>query len=300
MAKFYVSYRDEDREIAKKPSLEFEKRKHVGIYDALAGKPSAYWQHVYLQELASADGVVVLLRRETLTSSSVMGEIGATRALYQARRRPILLPIIVGDMPDKDLPQIVKDIFFYRMIPDQDGIKLAVEEIDRHYLYARSGFPKIFISHRHAERTIVESLVKLLATAFDIQPNDLRATSVPPYNLRWGAVTPDRLREELQFAEAVIGVISPDSKGSSYVLFELGASWGRGLSGATLPLLVRGATNADVPAPIAVLNTLSLSDEADCRQLLEDLAVVVPSLRPRDGQESAIAEQIAQLVQVAR
>jgi hypothetical protein len=107
------------------------------------------------------------------------------------------------------------------------------------------------------------------------------------------------LREELQFAEAVIGVISPDSKGSSYVLFELVASWGRGLLGATLPLLVRGATNADVPAPIAALTILSLSDEADCHQLLEDLAVVVTSLRRRDGQESAIAEQMTQLMKVA-
>jgi TIR domain len=234
MANFYISYREESRELAKAFSLEFKALNHVGIYEALVGKPSAYWQHVYLQELASADGVVALLTRDALASTSVMGEIGATRALYQARRRPLLLPVIIGDIPESDIPEIVKDVFFYRLRSNSDtDIKSIVVDINRHYYTARSGFPKIFISHRHAERTIVEALVKLLTTAFDIQLNDLRATSVRPYNLRWGAVTPDRLREELQFAEAVIGIISPDSKGSSYVLFELGASWGRGLPSDT-------------------------------------------------------------------
>ena len=210
-----------------------------------------------------------------------MGEIGATRALYQACRRPILLPITVGI----EIPDVVKDVYVYRMDPSANGIKLGAEDIDRTYRTARSGFPKVFISHRHADRIVVEALVSLLTTAFDIQQNDLRVTSVRPYNLKWGAVTPDRLREELQFADAVIGVISPNSSGSSYVLFELGASWGRGMPGTTLPLLIRGATNADVPAPIAALNTLSVSAEADCHQLLDDLAAIVTSLNRKDGQE---------------
>jgi hypothetical protein len=68
---------------------------------------------------------------------------------------------------------------------------------------------------------------------------------------------------------------------------------------ATLPLLVRGATNADVPTPIAALNTLSLADEADCHQLLADLGAIVGSLRRREGQESAIAEQVIQVVKSA-
>jgi hypothetical protein len=295
VAKLYISYPEESRELAKALSWELRGLNHVGVYDALVGKPSAYWQDVYLRELASSDGVVVILTEQALKSNYVMGEIGATRALYQACRRPILLPVTVGI----EIPDVVKDIYVYPMDRSPIGIKMAAEDIDRTYQTARSGFPKIFISHRHADRTVVEALVSLLTTTFIIQQNDLRVTSVRPYNLRWGAVTPDRLREELQFADAVIGVISPHSIGSSYVLFELGASWGRGLPGTTLPLLVRGATNADVPAPIAALNTLSLSEEADCYQLLDDLAAIVTSLSRKDVQESAIAEQVAQLTKAA-
>jgi hypothetical protein len=264
MAKLYISYPEESRDLARALSSELGVLKHVAVFDALVGRPSAYWQDVYLRELASSDGVVVLLTEQSLKSNYVMGEIGATRALYQACRRPILLPVTVGI----EIPDVVKDVYVYRMDTSADAIKLAAEDIDRTYRTARSGFPKVFISHRHADRTVVEALVSLLTTAFDIEPNDLRVTSVRPYNLKWGAVTPDRLREELQFADAVIGVISPDSSGSSYVLFELSAPWGRGMPGTTLPLLVRGATNADVPAPIAALNTLSVSAEADCHQLL--------------------------------
>jgi hypothetical protein len=94
----------------------------------------------------------------------------------------------------------------------------------------------------------------------------------------------------------VLGVISPDVKDSSYVLFELGASWGR--AGITLPLLIRRATIADVPAPIGDLHTLSLTEAADCHQLLDDLTKVV-SLRRQTGQEATIASRISELTDAA-
>ena len=82
-------------------------------------------------------------------------------------------------------------------------------------------------------------------------------------------------------------------KASSYVLFELGASWGR--AGITLPLLVRGATSADVPAPIGDLHTLSLADEAECHQLIDDLSDVV-TLPRQSKQGSFVAQKVTDLV----
>jgi hypothetical protein len=163
MAKLYISYPEESRELAKALSSELLVLNHVGVFDALVGKPSAYWQDVYLRELASSDGVVVLLTEQSLKSNYVLGEIGATRALYQACRRPILLPITVGI----EIPDVVKDVYVYRMDPSANGIKLGAEDIDRTYRTARSGFPKVFISHRHADRIVVEALVGLLTTAFE-------------------------------------------------------------------------------------------------------------------------------------
>ena len=70
-------------------------------------------------------------------------------------------------------------------------------------------------------------------------------------------------------AEAVPGVVTPNMKASSCVLFELGASWGR--RGVTFPLLARGATTVDIPAPIGNLYTLEFHDEAEYYQLIDDL-----------------------------
>jgi len=153
------------------------------------------------------------------------------------------------------------------------------------------------VSHRHSDVTVVQALVNVLTTAFVIEPTDLRCTSVHPYRLKAGDRTADRLRAELQRAEAVLGIISPDVKASSYVLFELGASWGR--AGLTLPLLIRGATTADVPAPIVDLHTLSLADEAECHQLVDDLADVV-SLSRQVKQNSVVAQRVIDLTQAAR
>src|SRR5262249_16742008 len=137
---------------------------------------------------------------------------------------------------------------------------------------------------------------KVLEAAFEIQHDDMRCTSVHPYKLRAGDRTTDRLKAELRRAEAVLGVVTPDMKASSYVLFELGASWGRG--GVTFPLLARGATIAEVPARIGDLHTLSLSDAAECHQLIDDLADVT-TLRRRSQAMSVIGERIAELTLTA-
>jgi hypothetical protein len=119
---------------------------------------------------------------------------------------------------------------------------------------------------------------------------------VQPYRLKVGDRTSDRLRAELQTAEAVLGILTPDTKDSSYVLFELGASWGR--RGTTFPLLARGATLADIPSPIGDLHPLALHSEADCFQLIDDL-VEATSLRGKDRRGARLSERIVDLVKAA-
>jgi hypothetical protein len=298
MAKIYLSYKNEDAPLAKSLASELEALGHTAIYDAVALEPGQNWRDVLLRALIGADAVVVLLTEKALSSHFVMGEIGAARAMQHAFGKTLLLPVLVGPV---GIPTVISDLFTVRMEPDPSGCKRAAGELVRafseHQSRTRRGYPKIFVSHRHSDAPIVQALVNVLTTAFTIEPTDLRCTSVHPYRLRAGDRTADRLRAELQRAEAVLGIISPDIKASSYVFFELGASWGR--AGLTLPLLIRGATAADVPAPIGDLHTLSLADEAECHQLVDDLADVV-SLPRQSKQTSALAQRIVELTQVAK
>jgi len=151
-----------------------------------------------------------------------------------------------------------------------------------HFNRLRMNYPRIFVSHRHKDVPVVEALVSVIEAAFQIQTHDLRCTSVHPYPLRAGERTSDRLRLELHRAEGVLGIVTPDTKDSTYVLFELWAAWGRG--GVTFPLLAFGASTGDVPAPIGDLRTLDLSDEAECHQLIEDLSDVT-TLNRRGGMD---------------
>ena len=298
MATLYLSYKNEDASLARALATELESLGHTAVYDAVALAPGQNWRDVLLRALASADAVIVLLTERTLGSHFVMGEIGAARALQHSFGRMLLLPVLVGGI---EMPTIISDLFTIRMQTDPSGIKDAASELIRafgeHQARTRRGYPRIFISHRHSDAAVVQALVNVLEAAFAIEPTDLRCTSVHPYRLKVGDRTAERLRMELQHAEAVLGIISPDVKASSYVLFELGASWGR--AGITLPLLIRGATSADVPVPIGDLHTLSLSDEAECHQLIDDLADVV-TLRRQNRQASLIAQRIVDLTATAR
>ena len=297
MAKLYLSYKNEDLPLAKAFAEELELLGHTAVYDAVAVEPGSNWRDVLLRSLAACDAVVVLLTERALLSHFVMGEIGAARALNHINHKTLLLPVLVGDV---GIPSVVSDLFTVRMASSATEIKRAASELAtalrEHLDRMKRGYPKIFISHRHSDVVVVQALVNVLAAAFEVQPEDLRCTSVHPYRLKAGDRTADRLRSELQRAEAVLGIISPDVKASSYVLFELGASWGR--AGITLPLLARGATSADVPAPIGDLHTLSLADEAECHQLIDDLADVV-SLRRLSKQGALVAQKVTDLVHVA-
>lgn len=298
MAKLYLSYKNEDAPLAKALADQLESLGQTAVYDALALEPGSNWRDVLLRALVSSDAVVVLLTEKALHSHFVMGEIGSARVLQHTTGSTLLLPVLVGDI---DIPTVVSDLFTVRMQTTESGIRDTARELLRalgeHQARTKRGYPRIFISHRHNDVNVVQALVNVLSASFEIEPTDLRCTSVHPYRLRAGDRTADRLRAELQRAEAVLGIISPDVKASSYVLFELGASWGR--AGITLPLLVRGATSADVPAPIGDLHTLSLADEAECHQLIDDLADVV-SLKRQAKHSSAIAQRVIELVNAAK
>jgi hypothetical protein len=112
-----------------------------------------------------------------------------------------------------------------------------------------------------------------------------------------GERTSELLRSEIAGAELVIGVLSPETSESNYVLCELGASWGRDVS--TFPVLVRGATYADVPTPLSERHSVSLENEENCLQLVDYVASKT-SLRRRDGAMGKVAQQAKALAVAAQ
>jgi len=79
--------------------------------------------------------------------------------------------------------------------------------------------------------------------------------------------THDQLRKEIKSVKVLIGLLTPNSLSSTYVLFELGARWGAGLF--MIPLLA-ATRPEEMRGPHGVLNALSCETEGQLIQLVED------------------------------
>jgi hypothetical protein len=127
----------------------------------------------------------------------------------------------------------------------------------------------VFISHSSRDRDIARALIELLRSAGNIPPERIRCTSVDGFRLEVGASVNDQLRMEVNEARVFIGLITPNSIQSPYVLFEVGARWGAGLKLA--PVLAGGAGHDLLKGPLSVLHALDCSVADEMHQLVSDI-----------------------------
>ncbi len=128
----------------------------------------------------------------------------------------------------------------------------------------------IFISHSGEDSLTAEAVVKLLRSALNLSPDDIRCTSVDGHRLPAGADTDEQLRGELLDAQVLLGIISHHGMSSAYVLFELGARWGA--RKPLMPLLAPTVGPEILRGPITGLNALRLDSEEQLHQLVRDVA----------------------------
>jgi hypothetical protein len=127
----------------------------------------------------------------------------------------------------------------------------------------------VLISHSSRDEELALSLIELLRAALGLLPHQIRCSSVDGYRLPVGVNTEAQLRGEVNAAKIVIGLMTPHSLASPYVLFELGARWGRGLR--TVPLLA-GIGPDELRGPLSGMNAMSSESEPQLHQLVEDIA----------------------------
>lgn len=130
---------------------------------------------------------------------------------------------------------------------------------------------KLFISHSSADKPLAEAFSTLVMASFEgLREQEIRCTSVGGHKLATGAHSSTTLKADLANASEVVGILTKASLASSYVLFELGAAWGREASVRTL--LGPDATHADLRAPLSELNVTRLTERGDVLTLLDELA----------------------------
>jgi hypothetical protein len=128
----------------------------------------------------------------------------------------------------------------------------------------------VFISHSSKDADLALALIELLKAGLGLLSDQIRCSSVDGYRLPVGVNTEAKLRGEVNEASVVIGLITPSSLSSAFVMFELGARWG---ANRFLAPLLAGVKPADLSGPLALLNALSSSNEAQLYQLLDNISV---------------------------
>lgn len=125
----------------------------------------------------------------------------------------------------------------------------------------------VLISHSSKDEVLASSLIDWLRSGLGLLPDQIRCSSVDGYRLPAGVHTDTQLRAEVNASKVLIGLITPNSLASPYVLFELGARWGAGQ--IMIPLLA-GVTTHDLRGPLSGLNALLCSSEEQLHQALRE------------------------------
>jgi hypothetical protein len=159
---------------------------------------------------------------------------------------------------------------------DPNTISQIVEEIlvvlknDKNRIHTEMNTIKIFISHSTKDIDLAISLVNLLRVCYQLAPSEIRCTSADGYRLPSGSNTSETLLSEIKTSAIFIALLTSNSVNSAYVLFEMGARWGLGLS--FIPLKTRSLNFSDISGPIlSNLNILDLSEENQVHQFIREL-----------------------------
>ena len=167
----------------------------------------------------------------------------------------------------------------------------------------KSSLPKVrpkgpldlFISHSSKDRDLAAAMIELLVAALGMKKSRIRCTSVAGTRLPIGVDTDRRIRKEIKSTRVFIGLLTPASLRSPYVLIELGARWLDG--GLIAGLCAKGASGSDLVGPITHINVLHAQNEEDLGQFVGDIA---RALKVKHPAREVYRESIARVCEISR
>jgi hypothetical protein len=262
VATIYVSYRGTEQPFVKDVLTRLAPR-HTVIVDYMM-PAGVDWRSYQLTELRRAEVFLVFLSGDTQGSAFQNSEIGAARFCSTHVDGKLVLPVLIDVV---DPPPTIKDLDCLDL-SHRDPMASAQEIDDA--IARRSRRVRLFISHAHEDRDLASMLVDAITSALAVPEGALMCTSVPGYQLDLGAAAPDVLRRALRSAPCVVGILTPNSLGTEWVLFELGAAWAN--DGMAIPLLAGGLEDKDIPGPLRGAAGGQLNTPVTVDRLLDQLA----------------------------
>ena len=149
---------------------------------------------------------------------------------------------------------------------------------------------RLFISHSERDVELVEPLKLWLELGLDLKNSEIRCTSVD--NIDPGGIAVEALREDIQSAEAVIGLLTMNSIRSHWVNLEMGAAW---LQGILRPIRGPGVEMKDVPTPLSQFAMVGYCEKHAMQSLIKGLSRMLGT-----SFNNAADEKYESMVQIAQ
>ena len=261
MASVYVSYRSTEQPFVQAVMSRLEPRHDIRIdYKIPVG---ADWRSQQLDELRTSEVFLVFVSRDTCGSDFQNAEMGGARFCSSFLDGKLIVPVLIDDVPPPRPLAHLDCLRLWHRDPDR-----AAMEIDG-AIAGRKPRVRLFISHAHRDADLASRLVDVITSGLQVPSGELRCTSVTGFQLDLGTMAPDALRRELGSAACVIAVLTPNSQGNDWVLFELGAAWAN--AKVSIPLLAGGLEDKDIPGPFRGAAGGQLSLPATLDRMMDQL-----------------------------
>ena len=129
---------------------------------------------------------------------------------------------------------------------------------------------QVFVSHSSKDSEIARRLIHVLQKSLNLGSDEIRCTSLDGFRMQAGLSVDETLKAEVQDSALLIGLITPSSIKSAYVIFELGARWGSG--NPFIPLLASGVTPEHLEGPLKGINALDAREDGQVHDLVDQAA----------------------------
>lgn len=139
---------------------------------------------------------------------------------------------------------------------------------------------KVFLSHSAADEPLASALVDCLLASMVLEDDELRCTSVAGHKLPVGSDFAATLLEDIGDSSVVVGLVTRSALVSSWVLFELGATWGAKKN--MKPLVTDEVDLKALPGPVSGRHVARMSNRGDIAQFLEEVTRLVGA-KPRSA-----------------
>jgi hypothetical protein len=126
---------------------------------------------------------------------------------------------------------------------------------------------KLFISHSERDERFVRPLEDWLRTGLGLAEDEVRCTVVT--NMSLGDIPAQALRDDLESAEAIVGLITANSLTSIWAQFEMGAAW---LRTRLHPIRGPGMRVDDLRSPLKEFTTVGYCQRPKMKQCIRQLA----------------------------